>query len=180
MGASGWSYIVPYLSDIQKAFEALQAEVYQSRDYSSLWTRSEAIQHYKDQLSNVEKYYEDEYTREELIEDLNTRIDRLNSLPEPTSLSEHIDELRAVNAEEGTHSILDMRGIAEEPNYMRVAPLNAAELESLFGTIRPSKETVEQQEELLMGFRRTWMGTYIILFQDDKPHEIMFVGASGD
>jgi len=180
MGASGWSYFVPYQSDVQSAFEALQIDVFQTRSYSSLWTKSEALQHLEKQISKVDDEFDDEVMREAIKEDLTTRLNRLISLPQPTSLLEEIDELRIINAEEGTHSILDMRGVSEEPNYMRVAPLNDEELKSLFGTTRPTKETVEHQKELLVSKRHTWMGTYIVLFKDDKHHEIMFVGASGD
>jgi hypothetical protein len=178
MGASGWTYFFPYQPDIQKAFEELQAEVFQSGDYSSLWTKAEAIRHYKKKIA--EALDEDEYIREEFIEDLTASLNRITSLPEPTSISERIEEVRVVNAPEGTHSILDMRGIADQPNYMRVAPLSDGELHSLFGTTQPTREDVERILTSIFSLRRTWMGTYVIIYKDSDPDEIMFVGTSGD
>lgn len=178
MGASGWTYYIPYQPDIQKAFKELQAEIFQSGEYSSLWTKAEAIRHYKDKIAEAED--EDEYIREDLIENLTVMLNRITSLPEPTSLSEHIEELRVVNAPEGTHSILDMHGIADQPNYMRVSPLSDDELHSLLGTTQPNREDIERFLTSNISLRSTWMGTYIIVYKNSEPNEIMFFGASGD
>ena len=69
MGASGWSYFVPYQSDVQSAFEALQIDVFQTRSYSSLWTKSEALQHLEKQISKVDDESHDEVMREAIKED---------------------------------------------------------------------------------------------------------------
>ena len=180
MGATGWSHFVLFQADIQRALEDLQVDVLQSGDYASIGTRSERIQQIETQLATLEDQFVDEEIREAVREELTSKINRLRSLPKAVSLSDKINELRIINVEEGTHSILDMQGVSQEPNYMRVAPINESELASIFGTSTPTREMVKQQLELLMNYRRTWMGSYIVIYKDGEPAEILFTGNSGD
>src|SRR5428012_16277 len=51
-------------------------------------------------------------------------------------------------------SILDMIRIGARPDFGAVAPLDAAELMDLFGTVKPSRADVEANEELFEQMER--------------------------
>jgi hypothetical protein len=115
-----------------------------------------------------------------------------------------IAELRAVCAEEGTHSVLDIvrvldqplprpilhrgeqpadRGAAihEEAQLVgSVAPLGPDALISMFGTTRPSRPSAEWQ---VMAFNR-WIprgcGLYTTIFDGERASELVFAGWTGD
>src|SRR5262249_35910400 len=94
----------------------------------------------------------------------------------PASIEEVLENMD----EDGTGSILDMTHVADEPDFMAVAPLPAEELIRLFGTGKPTRAIIEEQtsevyEDIVRG-----QGVYIIAYQDGKPSEIFFGGYSFD
>lgn len=166
MGASGWQYIVPYQTDIQKALNELRGLVFQSGNYykrEPFWQDTDESE-YDDAP--------DEEVRQQLVEWLH----KMKSMKEPTT----IEELFLWNGEDGTHSILDIKGVSDVPDYGAISPLSLEELVSLFGTQQPTRAMIEQKTDEIMGLRKSWQGTYVIVFKDGFPNEIFITGFSGD
>jgi hypothetical protein len=80
--------------------------------------------------------------------------------------------------EEGTRSILDMDCVSRSPGYRKVCALPKQELLRLCGTTRPTHAMVE--ELLFLEDAERGQGTYIVLYEDDQPAEILFAGYSFD
>jgi hypothetical protein len=60
-------------------------------------------------------------------------------------------------------------------------PLSSEELVSFFGTEKPTRAAFESAEDELLDHLFRWSGFYTILYQEDgTPHEIAFLGISGD
>ena len=92
-----------------------------------------------------------------------------------------IDEGLELNAESGTHSILDVVDVVDEREAGYVAPIPEDELERFFGTTRPTRDMVDTSEvfELVEDWGR-YEGAYFLLYSGDRPTEVCFVGFSGD
>lgn len=80
---------------------------------------------------------------------------------------------------DGTRSILDLDRISEEPDLGAVTPLSEEALEQLFGTTRPTRAMIEESFDFWEDLERG-EGIYIVLYKDDKPHELFFAGYSFD
>lgn len=180
MGASGWSYVVPYDPDISAAFRDLQSEVLRKGEYTSFGTRDEILEMYRNEQERVDQRFEDDDLRQEVRQDIAHRIKRLESLPEPTSVDEEIALIREIQAEAGTHSILDMRTVSDDREFAVVSPFSDEELMSLFGTTKPSREIAQAKEVEMMTQIPRWMGRYLVIYEGGEPHQIMFAGVSGD
>ena len=90
-----------------------------------------------------------------------------------------IDEAREDADADGTRSILDVSGIGNEPDFDVVAPLDDDALMEFFGTTKPSAEDVEDFDELFDQIERG-QGLYVIVYDNDKPSQILFAGYSYD
>lgn len=166
MGASGWQYFVPYQSDIQKALDELRVQVFQSGKYyvgEPVW-------------QNMDESEYDEYPEEDMREELKEWLRRMKSLKEPTTIEELLDW----NGEDGTHSILDIAGISSTPKFGMAIPLSSQQLIDLFESEKPTKDLIEQKVDEIMGLRKRWEATYIVIYKDGLPNEIFFAGFSGD
>ena len=166
MGASGWQYFVPYQSDVQKALDDLRVQVFQSGKYyigEPVW-------------QNMDESEYDEYPEEDMREELKEWLHKMKSMKEPTT----IEELLEWNGEDGTHSILDIKKVSDEPDFGTISPLSPKELVSMFGTHEPTRAIVQQKADELMDLRERWQGTYVVVYQDGLPHEIYITGFSGD
>ena len=173
MGASGWSYFVPYQEDISIALQELREAVFQRSEYyqrDPYWKNM-----------TFDDFLHPDMDKDEIAEYLE-EFQRLQALPEPTS----IETLIQWNGEEGTHSIIDINGIATTSSFGVVAPLTSDELKRFFGTDKPTHEMIKSKETALVEFiqqgigRYRGEGTYIIVYKDGKPDEIYFTGYSGD
>lgn len=60
-----------------------------------------------------------------------------------------------------------------------IIPFSEPERVRLFGTEKPTRADLEPMLDEIWR-QLGWTGVYVILYQDDVPHEIAFVGASGD
>jgi hypothetical protein len=175
MGASEWGYFVPYQQDIEKALQDLRELTFANGDYS-------LVPPYWRTMAFEDFIPPDPSLSDEDIAEYRAEYDAKQALKEPTT----IEELIQWNAEDGTHSIIDMRGVSVEAELFNVAPLTETELKSFFGTSQPMHEIIIKRERDLQDFlqlncgRRAWMGTYIVVFEDGKPAEIYFTGYSGD
>ena len=90
-----------------------------------------------------------------------------------------IEEAIELAAETGTQSILDIEGVGEEPDYGTVCPLPAESLLAFYGTDKPTRAMVEDNQDFLEDVDRG-QGVYIIIYQDGRPSEICFAGYSFD
>lgn len=94
-----------------------------------------------------------------------------------------IDDKLELSEETGTHSILDVSAVAEQPAPGFVASLSRSEIIDAFGNERPTRLDVERAAGTLDGIslrRGRWTGSYVVLYQRDVPTEIFFFGRSGD
>lgn len=80
---------------------------------------------------------------------------------------------------DGTHSILDLDHVSDEPDFCAVAPLDEDVLEDLYGTTQPTHAMIERNMDFLEDVERGH-GIYIIVYKDGRPDEIFFAGYSFD
>jgi hypothetical protein len=99
--------------------------------------------------------------------------------PAPGAGHDSIEEAFEEADADGTRSILDMMTVSDTPDYCAVAPLSQEDLLGLFGTERPTREMIEESEELYDKLERG-QGVYIIVYKGDQPSEIFFAGYSFD
>jgi hypothetical protein len=199
MGASGWSYFVPYEDDIQLALNKLRDAVFRNDDYPVRPAFQAGDMTFDDFLPPDATEEEREEYREQ-YEDWQSEV-------QPGSFAS-IDELLAWNGEEGTHSILDvqtlmptplehptieaweraadrkldMQGMIEMLNERlgKVYPLSQKQLLTVFETVQPSHEMVARSYVQLQDLRDRGVGLYVIVYKDNLPTEIFFTGYSGD
>ena len=90
-----------------------------------------------------------------------------------------IDEALENSADEGTASILDIVCVAQEPELCAVVPLNAEELNDLFGTAHPTRQMVESADALFERIDRG-QGVCFAVYDNGRPSGIAFAGYSVD
>lgn len=200
MGATGWSYFVPYEADIATALQRLRAEVFKRGDY--IFGHGLPPEEYKKTMEDFRPHFESmiqlslkraedpnlpehfraahremaEFYKKEL------KISTLN-LHQPKKRPKTIEELLKLQAENGTHSILDMVGIASKAKFSAISPFPRSKLKEFFGSETPSHAEIEEAFELgsLEKFVSSrWQGIYIIAYRDGSPDELFFAGCSGD
>lgn len=174
MGASSWSYFVPYQADIRKALMELRAEVFARGDYEAVYIHppEDAIL-----FDAFDAWYSSWHGD---IKPLRQLFDKVPGDPQPEPAPESIDQLLELCGENGTHSIIDMRDVSAEPDFGTVSPLDEEDLGQMFGTIWPTHEMAEAKLNELMDLSDRWVGTYLTLYKEKQPDEILFVGCSGD
>ena len=152
MGAQFWSYFVPYQEDIRAALEALREQEFRAGRF---WQPSQVGPGFFGRI-----------------------IGRSPSKPRsPRSIREAIKI--ADDSAIGTRSILDMERISDTPGSGTLTPVPRDELRRLFGTEQPTREMVEQSEELIERIDRG-QGIYVVTHQQGKPEGIYFAGYSYD
>lgn len=167
MGASGWTYFVPYQSDINQALHDLHQAVFDSGMY---YTEEAFVSGLRTMMEHTDSEYAQPI--KDLLADLPLETE---TIPPAT-----IAELLERNGESGTHSILDITQISSTPGFCAAAPLSEQQLLDIFGTTQPTHQMIEQHLDQVQALRRSWEGTYIIVYEDDTPFEILFTGFSGD
>lgn len=99
--------------------------------------------------------------------------------PSPGAQHASIEKAMEAADADGTRSILDMERISDTPDYGAVVRLPNEELIDLFGTDKPTREMIEDNDDLFEMLERG-QGVYVIAYQDDEPSEIYFAGYSYD
>ena len=160
MGASGWSYFVPYQDDIEKAFNELRWDVFRRGDYYV----PEAVP--SPDIFIPPEFIPDEETR---------RLLSMDTLPARTP-----DQLLEQCRYTGTHSIIDIAEIITDYEEDSSGPVLKSDLVDLFGTDKPDRAMVQEKEPDLQTYRGRWFCSYVIVYKDGKPDEIFFTGFSGD
>ncbi len=172
MGATVWSYFIPYQSDIPRAFHELRWEVFKSGNYVKRTFPDPGTYTFDQFKGNRNDLSQRDI--EALKEAYNQYIDRLSVIPDTP------DALLQKYGYEGTHSIIDIPEISVEYNPLKSGPLKDEDLYNLFGTIKPSHDMVEKHQDNIRALRGSWYCTYIVVYEDDNPVELFFTGYSGD
>jgi hypothetical protein len=96
----------------------------------------------------------------------------------PTLLPQTIAELQDYSGLTGTHSILDIDAEG------RLEPFPPETVQFLFGTDHPTRPIIDQLAKQKIFANDPYIGydfgDYIIIYQDEKPNELLFCGATGD
>jgi hypothetical protein len=98
--------------------------------------------------------------------------------PAPGPKHSSPDEALEAAQEDGTRSILDIMSVASEPDFCVAVPLSDEELNSLYGTTKPTRDMVENLdflEDLDRGHC-----VYLTLYRNGEPDELLFAGYSFD
>jgi hypothetical protein len=183
MGASEWSRKVPYQADLAAALRQAREDAYREGDFYRAEPDVRARQMSEDEYVAAEVAA----MRAELVavfgeEEAGDPDDEMAREAWHAAQIDVIgpDSLLASQPFSGTHSIIDMTGVAEQPESGKVAPLPGEDLDRWFGTRRPDVAAVERAlGEGLSGFER-WQGAYVVAYADDRPGTILFFGWSGD
>lgn len=201
MGASGWNYFVPYEADISHALQRLREDVFARGDYlygnfSDGITEEKRkamlegvrpeldpwMQKCREQAAKLEEPFRTKYL--EMAEKTKAEIMSGGSAPrKPKQKPRTIEKLLKEQAENGTHSILDIVCFSAEPKFGAISPFPRTRLVEFFGSETPSHAEIEEKcnsgslEEYMA---ERWQGVYIIAYRDGSPSEIFFAGCSGD
>ncbi len=97
----------------------------------------------------------------------------------PGAQHESIEEAMEDAGADGTRSILDLSDISKKPEFNSAAKVSDSLLKELYGTTKPSREMVEENDEFLEDVDRG-QGVYVVLYNDGEPDEIYFGGISFD
>lgn len=168
MGGHYYWYFVEYQPDIQIALQDLRKREFEAGRYNPLNPFPFDV-------------------------DLNERVKVISS---STDLYPNIEaDVEAADAD-GTRSILDIFQVSDSPDFCVTCPFPTENLLRLFGTDKPERELIESvvlEEkplyfwvdgyDMLEDFWRTigrGESRYIVVYKDDKPSEIFFVGYSFD
>lgn len=175
MGATGWTYSVPYQPDIGAALQSLREKVFREGNYYKPWEINKRF------LEELESKSQDQLNDSE-----KEQIRILRDLPlidPPDPLPATIDELLEHNAESGTHSALDIFDVSDQTDWGIAAPVPEEILLACFGTDRPAREQTDPYPESFIKFIETlerWTALYFIVYKNGEPDEIIFEGCSGD
>ena len=191
MGASGWSYFVPYQADIKQALRDLRLQVYgeqayydelMSKDELWLWLHSEFSKPISEQFGG----HRERGIQESMIGMYKPIYERLKLLLEPKTVDDELRLLlvRADAEQSGTHSIIDIEDMGEVGDFRRAGLLSDEQLVEIFDTVKPTREMIEQTdlEEILIREIYMFRGSavYFVVYKDEMPHEIFFIGLTGD
>jgi hypothetical protein len=102
-----------------------------------------------------------------------------SSSPAPGPAHSSIDAAVDAAAENGTRSILDLVRVASTPDYRVAVVLSEGELILLFGTLYPTRETLETCDELFAAMERG-KGVCIVAHKEGQPDGVFFAGYSFD
>lgn len=91
-----------------------------------------------------------------------------------------IDELLEQAGECGTHSLLDIERVANQPEFAAAVPLTPAAIRKTFGSAEPTHDDVEQNWAEIAEQLKAWEARYFVVYRDGEPFEYAFIGCSGD
>ena len=175
MGASAWFYLVDHEDDPRAALRALRDRVFESGDYYLAGRGGAAPPAFEDYLAQMPPDLVADVGEDEVRRWHAQQAARVNA--EPTS----IDQLLALAAEDGTHSVLDVGEIADAPRMGALSPMPESEREKLFGSARPSRDVVEAAQHAIHSPAGRWSGYYFTVYDDDaNARWLCFAGVSGD
>lgn len=157
MGATDWSYFVPYEAEWSEALAKLQAKTFDEGEYSG-----------PGGYSGDERHGAKPGT-----------IGALRSRTAEGGTHSILDMVRIVRDPRPP------RGPSWEPDFDMdffavVAPLPNDDLQRIFGTTKPDHAMIDKHMKSLHDLRGRWEGTCIVVYDGDMPSELLFIGFSGD
>jgi hypothetical protein len=184
MGATGWSYFVPYQQDINAALQELKDDVFKQGKYELPFNFDQ--NEVESQLNFLASVYQS--LPDELRKHTNQFLELGQAAAKqqrPKQTPKNIKQLREQCETEGTHSIIDIEMVSSVPIFGAVAPLSNMRLLDIFGTEQPTHAMVEKWSARIdpldaEPLYERWEGIYIIVYKDSIPDEIYFEGCSGD
>jgi hypothetical protein len=198
MGASGWSYFVPYEADVSAALQRLREDVFARGDYAygdglSDGERKAILERVRPKLDPwVQKVREQAATMQEPMKTiyLETMAKIKGEIAgdivpsrKPKQKPKTIEKLLEIQAESGTHSILDIVCISPKPKFGAISPIPQNRLGDFFDSETPSRVQIEEVHEsgsLEEFVSERWQGIYIVAYHKGLPSELFFAGCSGD
>ena len=164
MGSHPYCYFTPYREDIGEALQVLRQLEF-------------AAGHYDPALQSASPPV---YT-------FQLRFPPGDHWPSPGAQHTTIEKALGAGEAEGTGSILDIMRISGQPDFCSASPVAHSDLVELFGAIEPTKEAVNLTFLETNGngwgyleFIPRGQARYILVFKDNKPDEIFFLGFSFD
>jgi hypothetical protein len=181
MGASGWSYFVPYQKDVGRALQALKTGVFSEGRYCC--PPVPAVEELESARVNLPSLSPDPTQAGQEPDLLLSLLKTKQS--KPRRIPRTIKALLKQCGAKGTHSILDIECISSEPAFAAITPLSRDQLLVIFGTARPLHAEVERWSTRveLPGaphLYERWQGIYLIIYRNGRADEIYFEGCSGD
>ncbi len=201
MGATGWAYFMPYEADVAAVLEKLRNDVFARGDYvSGDGLPDEQVEETMKRLrpdlesaarrmaARADDVSQPEHLRaafKEFAEELKQMGNyKAGAAQRRAHLRpKTIEKLLELQAENGTHSILDITSISPEPKFGAISPFPHANLVECFGSETPSRAEIEKVHDagsLEEFISERWQGIYIVAYRNGSPSEIFFAGCSGD
>ncbi|HEU4882137.1 MAG TPA: hypothetical protein VFT45_07830 [Longimicrobium sp.] len=193
MGASAWVCFTAWTDDAEAALQRLRQETFLSGDY---YGGSGALSGGEDNLSEDDR------------EQVRKGMERLKNFlgfkpweltpweapPGETIMGEEwkegrgpsgspprgVDEAVARAGVEGTHSILDITHTTRFFQPRAAAPLPESLLLRHLGTQQPERAQVEDAFGDVAEELDRWECVYLAVYRDGAPHELAFIGVTGD
>ena len=160
MGGSLWHYFVPHDDDVGAALQRLREQVFREGTYERFIPSSTTLKQFQEKPGVVDPNapLEKQVQRQKgetffqwvvRVQKLADKLGGEAPKPEPdySKKPKTIDELLEEQGESGTHSILDIQHISDEPEFGAVAPMPAERLQEIFGTDKPTRTMVENKIE---------------------------------
>jgi hypothetical protein len=159
MGTQAWFYVVPYEDDLQAALDRLREREFRARRYfPASW---------------------------DLKFSLDTRaMDQPASTNPATNanvaLHGSIDAAREAAAEDGTKSILDVDRVGDQQDWGVASPMEESTLEACFGTATPGPDRLRDGFGCLLDTLDRGEARYLIVYEQQAPTAVAFLGISYD
>jgi len=99
--------------------------------------------------------------------------------PKPGAQHGSIEEALEASDADGTRSILDMERVGTKQVFGVAVPMPPKRLLELYGTEKPTRRMLEGNMEFFEEIERG-QGIYFIVYENDRPAEILFAGVSYD
>lgn len=208
MGATSWRYYTPHRDDPEVALQELRKQVYARGEYVDVTGPLEdvlgGIARRLGQdpgAPETRAIVEDSLRIQRAMDTGSTQglsrseralVERLRAFgalaaslgaPPPANRGRglrSIDELLEAAAECGTHSILDIEHVAARLSFGVAAPLSQTSIRRVFGTAEPTHEQVEEHWAEIAEHLGQGRARYLSVYRAGGPHEIAFIGCSGD
>jgi hypothetical protein len=177
MGATGWTYFVPYEQDAERAIQGLRNDVFTRRAYSLPGDllggmSDEAIATAMPPMAKLQKLLNLSKALDQAMKDLGADTKRAEKdtqgveqflrqaekegVPKAARKAvggqrkkapKSIEHAREIAGEAGTHSILDIEATSTARRFAHATQLAAEELIALFGTDKPTRDAAREKEK---------------------------------
>ena len=206
MGATTWTCYTPYDPDPDAALQRLRREVFAAGNYRKpgadvrknldlllrhmpgarnnprLLAQVELLKHILDAAESGSDASLTPEERRELnrARALQAAGARLPWLRRPGRAPRTIEELLEEAGEDGTHSVLDITGIAKHRAHGTAAPLSERLLRAAFGSARPTRAELRAGDWSFTEGLERWQAVYFVVYEGGRSADYCFVGCSGD